>query len=420
MKKRTVLLITAVLAISILLAGTFSVGVVAGGYLFSNGGEIFNSNLLTGETAQIGELDSAYRSLTPDELEELFEPFWQTWDEVHNSFVEQPVDDEALMRGAISGLLESLEDPHTTYLNPELQERFQAVLNGEEYEGIGAWVDSGGEYLTVISPMPGSPAEKAGLEPGDQIITIDGEDMTGIDPELARQRVLGPEGSTVVLTILREGIEEPFDVDVVRASIVVPTVESRILEDENIAYLHLFTFGASTDRDMRQALKDLMKENPDGLILDLRNNGGGYLNTAIGVVSEFIDQGIVMYEEHADGSLEEFKARRGGLATEIPLIVLVNEGTASASEIVAGAIQDLDRGDLVGVTTFGKGSVQSVTNLVNDQGQIRITTARWLTPDKRQINEVGLEPDYIIEFSDEDFEAGRDPQLEKAIELLQQ
>lgn len=419
MQKRTILLISAVLAISILLAGTFSVGVVAGAYLFSNGGEILNMGLLENETAQVGELDSIYSETTPNELEELFEPFWQSWDEVHQRYVEQPVDDETLMRGAISGMLESLGDPHTSYLDPELQERFQAVLNGEEYEGIGAWVDSGGEYLTIISPMPGSPAEEAGLQSGDQIIAIDGEDMTGIDPELARQRVLGPEGSTVVLTIRREGVEEPFDVSVKRASILVPTVEGRMLEDENIAYLHLFTFGASTDRDMRQALKDLMRNNPDGLILDLRNNGGGYLDTAISVVSEFIDQGIVMYEEHADGSLEEFKASRGGLATEIPLIVLVNEGSASASEIVAGAIQDLDRGDLVGMTTFGKGSVQSVTNLVNDQGQIRITTARWLTPDKRQINGVGLEPKYIVEFSAEDLEANRDPQLEKAIELLQ-
>ena len=323
-----------------------------------------------------------------------------------------------LMRGAIAGMLESLNDDDTSYLDPDLQEQFQARLNGQEYEGIGAFVDVRGDYLTIVSPMPGSPAEKAGLKPGDQIIAIDGEDMTGVDPELARQGVLGPEGSTVVLTILREGTGQPFDVSIERASIVVPTVESSMVEGETIAYLRLNTFGADTHRDMRDAIKDLMKEDPDGLILDLRNNGGGYLNTAINVVSEFIDEGIVMYEEHADGSVEEFNARRGGLATDIPMVVLINEGSASASEIVAGAVQDLDRAVLVGTISFGKGSVQSITNLVNDQGQIRITSARWLTPDKKQINDIGLEPDYIVEIGEDDIETGLDPQLEKAIELL--
>lgn len=420
MQSKSVLFLTAVLVVGILVTGAFAVGFVSGGYFLSGEESSLRNTLLPNSVAQSGEPDLTEPIEAPEDLDELFEPFWQSWDIVHEQFVEQPVDDTLLMRGAIAGMLESLGDQHTSYLDPELMARFEATLNGEEYEGIGAWVDTGGEYLTIISPMPGSPAEKAGLKPGDQILAIDGEDMTGIDPEIARQSVLGPKGSTLILTILREGDEEPFDVSLKRASIVIPTIESRMLEDENLAYIQLFTFGAKTDSDLRKALKELMKEDPDGLILDLRNNGGGYLDTAIQVVSEFIGDGVVMYEEHGDGSIDTFEARKGGKATDIPMVVLINEGSASASEIVAGAIQDRERGYLVGVTSFGKGSVQNVSNLVNEQGQIRVTIARWLTPNKRQINALGLEPDFIIEFTEEDFTAERDPQLEKAIKLLTQ
>jgi len=418
MKTRTFLLITAALIVVILIFGAFAGGVAAGSALASGRTFPFLSSSAPGNTSILDGDETTGDSNDPQDLNKLFEPFWQAWDTVHAQYVDQPVDDVQLMRGAIAGMLESLGDPHTSYLDPELMERFNAALNGEEYEGIGAWVDTGGDYLTIITPMPDSPAEKAGLIPGDQIIAIDGEDMTGIDPELARQKVLGPKGSTLTLTILRKGEEEPFDVTLKRGSIVVPTVESKILEDTNLAYIHLYTFGDQTDDDLRDALKELLKENPDGLILDLRNNGGGYLDTAIKIASEFIPDGVVMYEEHSDGSIDTFYAKKGGLATEIPMVVLINEGSASASEIVAGAIQDRDRGVLVGTTSFGKGSVQSVTVLKNNQGQIRVTTARWLTPDKRQINGVGLEPDHVIVITDEDIANDLDPQLEKAIELL--
>jgi carboxyl-terminal processing protease len=351
------------------------------------------------------------------DLDELFQPFWQTWNLVEEEFVDQPVDQELMMRGAINGMLESLEDEHTSYLDPDMFEHANAQLDGQEYEGIGAWVDISGEYLTIISPMPGSPAEEAGLKPNDKVVGIDGEDMTGIDGEAVRQRILGPEGTFVRMTILREGVEEPFDVEVKRASIVVPTVEGRML-DENLAYVHLYTFGDDTAKDMVDTLEDLLDQNPDGLILDLRYNGGGYLDTAISVVSEFIDEGTVMIEEFGDGRTETYEAKSGGVATDIPLVILVNEGSASASEIVAGAVQDLDRGQLVGTTSFGKGSVQSYSPLVNEQGAVRITIARWLTPLGRHISGVGLEPDYVIEITEEHINQDIDPQLDKAIELL--
>jgi carboxyl-terminal processing protease len=183
--------------------------------------------------------------------------------------------------------------------------------------------------------------------------------------------------------------------------------------------VQVITFGdQKTIKDLRATLQNLMKENPVGLVLDLRNNGGGLLDSAIDVTSEFISSEVIAYEKYGDGREQVFKAKRGGLATEIPLVVLVNEGSASASEILAGAVQDLNRGKLVGTITYGKGSVQVWTNLVDDNGAIRVTVARWATPDGRTIQDVGLTPDVVVEMTDEDIQAGKDPQLDKAVELL--
>ena len=265
--------------------------------------------------------------------------------------------------------------------------------------------------------MPDSPAEAAGLLPGDAIIAIDGDDMSGIDGSLVIRRVLGPANSEVILTIQREEVADPFDVSVIRARIVIPNVEGEMLEND-IAYVELFNFGDRTPSELRFVLEDLMAQNPKGLILDLRNNGGGFLSAAVDITSEFVGDGVVLYEEYSDGSRDTFEVRSGGLATEIPLIVLVNGGTASASEILAGAIQDYERAELVGTLTFGKGSVQLPITLADSQGSLRVTIAIWLTPDERHIHDIGLEPDYVIEFTEEDIENGIDPQLEKAIELL--
>jgi carboxyl-terminal processing protease len=418
MKSRTLIIFGAIVLLVILLVGTFSTGFLAGRVI---GTADISPLTLPNQIPDLGKQAAtsviSEQAGTPEDLDELFKPFWQTWNLVSEQFVEQPVDEELMMRGAIRGMLNSLGDPHTSYLDPDMFERANAQLEGEEYEGIGAWVDITGEYLTIISPMPGSPAEKAGLQPNDTVIAIDGDDMTGIDGELVRQRVLGPKGTTVTLTILREGVEEPFDVDIKRESILVPTVDYEML-DENLAYVRLYTFGDDTEKDLQDALKDLMDQEPDGLILDLRYNGGGFLDTAIDVVSEFVSDGIVMYEEYGDGNRITYEARRGGYATEIPLVVLINEGSASASEIVSGAIQDRERGLLVGTVSFGKGSVQNYSPLVDDQGAVRITIARWLTPNGTQIMGIGLEPDVIVEITEEDIEANRDSQLEKAIELL--
>ncbi|MCX7975510.1 MAG: S41 family peptidase [Bellilinea sp.] len=353
---------------------------------------------------------------TTIDRETLFKPFWQAWDLVHENYVDQPVDDQLLMQGAIRGMLEALGDPYSGYLTSDEYQQANAPLRGE-YEGIGAWVDTSGKYLTIISPMEGSPAEKAGLKAGDQIIAVDGEDVTALDPRLVLRRVLGPAGTTVRLTILREGTESPFEVSIVRQKITLETVSAKML-DNNIAYIKITQFGERTDRDLRTKLRELLRNNPAGLILDLRNNPGGYLNTAINITSQFIGNGIIMIEQYGNGEKVSYQARPGGLATDIPLVVLVNEGSASASEITAGAIQDRGRGLLVGTKTFGKGTVQTWRQLQDNAGAVKITIARWLTPNERQINGEGLMPDVVVEMTEEDQKANRDPQLEKAVELL--
>lgn len=419
MKVRNLLIVVGMVAIILIIAGSFSAGVVASQaiassdlmpFLFSKP-EIVMQESVEETSTDFGD--------TPEDLKETFEPFWQAWNLVMADYVDQPVDQELMMQSAIRGMLEGLGDKHTSYLDPEMFEEANSLLEGGEYEGIGAWVDISGDFLVIISPMPGSPAEKAGLQPNDKVVAVNGEDMTGVDGEVVRSKIIGPANTTVKLTIAREGEEEPFDVEIERASIVVPTVKYEMRED-GIGYIRLFNFSNDTTKELRTALKDLKKQDPKGLILDLRYNGGGLLPTAIEVVSEFIGDGIVMYEEYGDGRKDTYNANPGGLATEIPLVVLINEGSASASEIVAGAIQDRDRGELVGSTSYGKGSVQLYTPLKNEQGAVRITIARWLTPNGRQIMGVGLEPDYIIEITPEDRQSGSDPQLDKAVELLTQ
>ncbi len=349
------------------------------------------------------------------ENQDIWAPFWEAWDLLHEYYV-RPLDDVKLVQGAIRGMYAATGDKHTSYMDPMEYQQANISLSGE-YEGIGAWVDTSGDVLTIVAPMKGSPAEKAGLQPGDEIIAVDGEDVTGINPELVVQKVLGPAGTKVRLTIKRDH-QKPFDVVVTRAKITIPTVESRMLDD-GIAYVQLHTFGDKTASDLHDALKDLMAQHPKGLILDLRNNGGGYLQTAVEVASEFLPKGkVVLYEEHKDGSKQAFKTQGGGLATNIPMIVLVNGGSASASEIVAGALQDYGRALLVGETTYGKGSVQNWIPLQNHQGAVRITVALWLTPKQRQISGKGLTPDVVVKMSEEDRKAQRDPQLDKATELI--
>ena len=399
----------------LLVVGSFSIGMFVGG-VFADEEPPVASTVLRSTVESVLATNVPESIATPANTEELFDPFWQSWDLVHNIYIDQPVDDEAMMQGAISGLMDSLGDQHSSYIDPDQYFQSNTQIAGG-YEGIGAWVDATGEYLTIVSPMPGSPAEEVGLAPGDQIIAVDGEDMTGIDGSLVIRKVVGPAGTSVTLTVFREGEPEPFDVTLKRAQIDLPAVESEML-DGDIAYVRLFNFSANAPEEITEALQELIDQNPEGLILDLRNNPGGFRDQAVEIASLFVTEDVIMYQEYGDGSRDTITSANGGLATEIEFVVLVNGGSASGSEIVAGVIQDYERGILVGTTSFGKGSVQSWVPLVDDQGAVRVTIARWLTPNGRTIHELGIEPDYIIELTEEDFEADRDPQLDKAIELL--
>ena len=353
---------------------------------------------------------------TPVDLQSQFAPFWQAWELVHQNYVDQPVDNTKLVQGAISGMMDALGDPHSGYWTPQETTDAPMAMQGA-YDGIGAFVDTRGEYLTVTKTIPGYPAETAGLQTGDQIIAVDGQDVTGTDPDLVRMtKVMGPAGTDVHLTILRTGVDQPLEFTITRAHIVIPSVTSKMM-DNNIAYIQVTVFGDTTTSDFHNQLSQLMAQNPSGIILDLRDNGGGYLESGVSVASEFIDSGVILYEQSGDGNRTDYPAVPGGLATTIPLVVLVNGNTASASEIVSGAIQDDGRGQLVGVLTYGKGSVQNWIPL-SDGGTARITIAKWLTPNGRTIDKIGLTPDVVVTMTQDDTTAGRDPQLEAAVQLL--
>ena len=398
----------------ILLAGAFAGGFLAGNLLPSTPLRGLNDLLPSSAPNTSPEEQSA----TPAELQTLFAPFWEAWNIVHEQYVDQPVDDVTLMQGAIRGMMDALGDKQTFYMEPIEYQTQTSSLQGE-YEGIGAYVDLDGDYLTIISPIAGSPADLAGIRAGDKVIAIDGEDMTGVAPEEARSRVLGPEGSKVTLTVEREDEPELLEFVITRARINIKSAEGEMLENE-IAYIDINTFGDKTTAELRSTLDNLLKENPKGIIIDLRNNGGGYLQTSVEVASEFIEKGDVLFEVYGDGKRDVYNASGDGQATDIPIVVLVNEGSASASEILAGALQDYGRAKLVGVQSYGKGSVQIWFPLLNEQGAARVTIAKWLTPNERAIDGVGLTPDFIVEMTPEQFEAGLDPQLDKAKEVLLQ
>jgi len=351
-----------------------------------------------------------------DERSELLASFYQAWDIIHDQYLVQPIDDKMLVQGAIRGMMESLEDPYSAYMNPEEYRTQNTPLQGE-YTGIGAWVDTTGEFLVITSPMPDSPAEKAGILPGDRVISIDGKDMSGLDPIVVLDYILGPEGTIVKIGIERGSRAEFFEFEIERAIIQVPSVESQVLEG-NIGYIRLYTFGSNSTEEFRSALVGLIDQNITGLIFDLRNNTGGYVDTAVDITSLLMERNTVLIEEWADGSRDTYESKQKPIAPDIPLVVLINEGSASASEITAGALQDNGRAILVGTRSYGKGYIQNWIPLVDDNGAIRITIARWLTPNGRQIQDYGLSPDVVIEFDQPFADIEDDIQIKKAIDLL--
>jgi carboxyl-terminal processing protease len=345
-----------------------------------------------------------------------FGVFWEAWRIVEDNFyTEDPLDAKTMTYGAIRGMVASLGDRHTTFLEPAQADMFRQDLQGQ-FTGIGATVGTTDEgYVRIVRPLVGSPAERAGLRPGDIILEVDGVAIEGMDLVQAIMLIRGPRDTNVELLVQQvDGGTRRVVIE--RALIEVPTTEIRIL-DGGIAYLALWECNARAPREVRDGLSALLESDPSALILDLRGNPGGYLHVAKEVASEFIDRGVLLIERGSDGGETRHDARSGGLATEIPLVVLVDRGSASAAEIIAGAIQDHQRGVLLGERTFGKGSVQT-TERLSDGSALQITIRRWYTPDDRQIQGQGLLPDIEVEMTEEDLVAQRDPQLQRAVSLL--
>jgi len=353
----------------------------------------------------------------PSEVEQRFSVFWEAWDIVEREFYRrEQLDQEEMVYGAIRGALESLDDPYTAFVDPAQAAILSDDMKGN-FEGIGATVTMSDDgRLFIVEPLRGKPADRAGLRRGDVILKVDDTEIKDMSLVEAIALIRGPGGTVVRLMIQREGVDEPFVVELVREKILIPVIEAHLL-DEGIAYVRVHELNQQASQGLKAALEELLAQRPFGLILDLRSNPGGFLHIAVEVSSQFIDEGLILVERGKGGVERRHWALKGGLATEIPLVVLVNEGSASASEIVAGAIQDHGRGVLIGERTFGKGFVQNIHDL-SDGSSLRVTISRWFTPEGRWVEEQGLIPDIEVELTAEDLEKDRDPQLERAIEYL--
>lgn len=360
----------------------------------------------------------AYSSLilpNSGDLPEEFDPLIEVWTLLEHNYVNQSaLDAEALAQGAIEGMLQALGDPYTSYYYD--YEGFYSYLEGT-FEGIGAYVSKEDEQIIIVSPIKSSPAEFAGIKAGDVILEIDGEPADDLTVTEAVLKIRGPKGTTVTLLVRHEGESTPVEIRIVRDEITEPSVDYESLPD-NIGYIWISQFTSSTVSEFQMALNEAIDDGSEGLILDLRGNPGGFLDVVADIADEFLDSGIILYE--ATDLLEifdEYTAESGGLATDIPLAVLVDGGSASASEVLAGALQDHGRAAIIGTQTFGKGSVNRTMELGNGSA-LYLTTARWLTPDKHLIEGIGITPDYEVEFSEEDWDNGIDNQLDYAVEYM--
>lgn len=350
-----------------------------------------------------------------------FKLFWDTWDLLSRIYLDKKaIDPTKLFYGAISGMVSSLGDPYTVFLSPDQQKFSKEELNGS-FDGVGIQLGfNKDKRLVVVAPLDGTPASRAGIEPGDIIVKINDKDTTGISLPEAVNLIRGPKETKISLTILREGESDTRSFTLERDTIVVKSVTLSYKETKlgkKVAIIKLSRFGERTYDEWNSAVSEILAVSPQAVILDVRNNPGGFLDGAVFIASEFLEGGNVVLQEDSEGVKTPFKVSRIGKLTKIPLLVLINKGSASASEIVAGALQDRQRAKLVGEKSFGKGTIQDAEDLSGGAG-IHITVAKWLTPNGRWVNDSSaLDPDVKIEGNGDD--ATKDPQLDKAIELLE-
>lgn len=344
---------------------------------------------------------------------------WDALAQVNLKYVDRPVDQTQLLYGAIRGLVEATGDEYTTFLDPKAYKDLRTELGGS-FDGIGAEVGIRKEQKVIVAPLDESPAQKAGLQAGDIILQVNGEDISALTLDETVTKIRGPKGTEVTLNIFRQSTNETKDIKIVRQTINVKSVvvSFRDVNGKKIQVIDVQRFGDDTTSEFTKAALEAQRQNVSAIVLDLRNNPGGYLDTAVSVASFWVDPGqVVVQETKAGGKVETFKASGNNILKGIPTVVLVNQGSASASEIVAGALRDHNLARLVGEKTFGKGSVQELIDL--DQGTaVKITIAKWLTPNGSSIHKNGIEPAEKVGLTVEQFEANQDPQMDKALELL--
>jgi len=356
-----------------------------------------------------------------------FNLIWEVWETAQEDYVEQPVSDKDLFYGSLGGIIKSLDDPYSTFFNPEDADFFLDTMSGD-FEGVGIEITIKDNYLTVISPLPETPAKRAGIEAGDKIYSIDGKDTLDMSLDEAARLIRGPKGESVTLTVLHKGASSTEEIEIVRDTIELETVSWEI-KDENIGYINISHFSGDTWKDFKNIARVVKNANPKGIILDLRNNPGGYLGTSVDIAGFWLGQEIVTVSKDGNDNEEEYKCYGNGQFKEIPTIVLVNEGSASASEIISGAMQDYEQGLILGEKTFGKGSVQELKEF-SDGSAVKITVAHWYTPKGRSIEENGIMPDVEVKLQKADFidnkdedkdedDDQKDPQINRAIEILQ-
>ena len=347
-----------------------------------------------------------------------FSLFWEAWLVVQEKFAgADEIEYEQLVQGAITGMVKSLDDPYTVFLTKEDTNTFLDDLSGF-FEGVGMEIGIRDEELTVIAPLEGTPAKRAGIRSGDKILKIDNTFTNDLRLDEAVSLIRGPQGTTVLLTIFREGEESVLEIQVERGVIEIPTLTLEFREG-NVAYIKLSQFSDKARVDFGKAAREILSSDADRIVLDLRDNPGGFLEVAVDIAGWFVERGsIVVIEDFREAEKQKMYTARGNAQlSSYPLVVLVNEGSASASEILAGALRDLNNVQLVGKKSFGKGSVQELERLSNDSS-LKITVANWLTPNGNLIQDEGLEVDVEVELTSEDIDAEQDPQLEKALELV--
>lgn len=365
-----------------------------------------------------GRVSGLYQNI-PDYLwkDVDFNLFWQVWQTLKKKYYKQPVLDTQLFYGSLAGMASSLGDPYTNFFDPELTKKFQEELSGT-FEGIGAEIGIKKGQLMIISPLPGTPAERAGLKPKDFILMIDDRDTTGMSVEQAVSLIRGPKNTKVKLKIWRKEWESPKDIEIIRDEIHVESIRYQMLKN-NVAYIKIIQFNGETSLKFATALQELLKNNPKGFIIDLRGNPGGYFDSAIDIASYWIPTGqTVVIQKSQNQTEDKFFSKKNGFLNSFPTVVLIDGSTASAAEILAGALQDYGYAKLVGETSFGKGSVQDY-EILPDGSSLKITIAEWVTPKGRSINQDGISPDIKIELTKEDYEADRDPQLEAALKIFE-